>query len=122
MFTHFEDYAACSQLGRPDSPPRAFGKLQFTHDWQRQLYGLALAVSKNGHFEWEDFRQQLIASIAEWERGDCAGQPTWNYYERYLEALVKVISAQGLLAAEDVAHCFAESDRAPIQDGVPDAA
>jgi nitrile hydratase accessory protein len=102
MFTHFEDYAACSQLGQPDSPPRSQGRLQFTSNWQRQLHGLALAVSKEGHFEWEDFRQHLIASIGEWERGDCVGQPAWDYYERYLDALTRVLADRGLVASGDM--------------------
>lgn len=102
MFTHFEDYAACSQLGQLDSPPRSQGRLQFPSAWQRQLYGLALAVSKEGHFEWEDFRRHLIASINEWERSDINVQPTWDYYELYLEALTRVLSDHGMTTPEDI--------------------
>ena len=60
MFTRFEEYAATQMLGQPDSPPRNEGKLFFSEEWQRTVFGLALALSKEGHFEWEDFRHNLI--------------------------------------------------------------
>ena len=64
MFTRFEEYAATQMLGQPDSPPRSEGKLFFSEEWQRTVFGMALALSKEGHFEWEDFRQHLIQAIA----------------------------------------------------------
>jgi nitrile hydratase subunit beta len=51
MFTRFEEYAATQMLGQPDSPPRSEGKLFFSEDWQRTVFGLALALPKEGHFE-----------------------------------------------------------------------
>jgi len=46
MFTNFEEYAATQMLGQPDSPPRSSGKLYFSEDWQRTLFGMAMALSK----------------------------------------------------------------------------
>jgi nitrile hydratase accessory protein len=103
MFTRFEEYAASSMLGSPDSPPRMQGKLLFDKPWERQAFGLALSLSKAGHFEWEDFRRNLMASIAEWEDGYCAGQPPWDYYERFLLALEKTVTQAGVLSATDMA-------------------
>ena len=102
MFTRFEEHAACSMQGQPDAPPRAQGRLLFHRDWERQLYGLAMAVAKEGHFEWESFRQELISAIAAWEQGGCEGQPRWDYYERYLEALVAVLQQHGVLNADEL--------------------
>jgi nitrile hydratase accessory protein len=103
MFTRFEEYAAASMLGDTDSPPRLDGKLLFTNRWERDVFGLALSLSKAGCFEWEDFRQSLIAAIGKWEATDCANQPRWDYYERFLEALVNVIAASGTLTAGELA-------------------
>ena len=50
MFTRFEEYAATQMLGQPDSPPRSEGKLFFSEEWQRIVFGMALALSKEGHF------------------------------------------------------------------------
>ena len=97
MFTRFEEYAATQMLGQPDSPPRSEGKLFFGQDWQRTVFGMALALSKEGHFEWEDFRQNLIAGIAAWEKGACAGDTRWDYYEHYTLALIEVLEQCGVL-------------------------
>ena len=97
MFTRFEEYAATQMLGQPDSPPRSEGKLFFSEEWQRTVFGMALALSKEGHFEWEDFRQNLIAGIAAWEKGACAGDTRWDYYEHYTLALIEVLEQCGVL-------------------------
>jgi nitrile hydratase accessory protein len=103
MFTNFEEYAAAQMLGHPDSPPRSQGKLFFSEDWQRTVYGLAMALAKAGYFEWEDFRQQLIASIAGWEAGACGGQQTpWDYYACYAAALQQVLEQQGVLQSGEL--------------------
>jgi nitrile hydratase subunit beta len=111
MFTRFEEYAAASMLGEPDSPPRMQGKLLFDHEWERAAFGMALSLSKAGYFEWEDFRQHLIASIAAWENGLCAGQPRWDYYERFLEALLQTIEAHGVLSADEIAAIMPALER-----------
>lgn len=97
MFTRFEDYAASRMLGHPDSPPRSQGRMFFSEDWQRKLFGLTLALSKEGHFEWENFRKKLIQSIGEWEQTECTNQPPWDYYERFLLALIQVLETHGLV-------------------------
>lgn len=114
MFTRFEEYAASRMLGKADAPPHSNGKLHFSQEWQRQLFGLALAVSKEGHFEWEDFRQQLIHSIGSWEQLDCSAQPPWDYYERFLEALLNVLQLQQLTSVGEVAKAL-DSQQAPAQ-------
>ena len=97
MFTRFEEYAATQMLGQPDSPPRSGGKLLFSEDWQRTVFGMALALSKEGHFEWEDFRRHLIQKIAAWEQDACNGEARWDYYERYTLALIEVLEQYGVL-------------------------
>lgn len=63
MFTRFEEYAATSMLGGPESPPRRNGKLQFSSPWERDVFGIALALAKAGYFEWDDLRQCLIEAV-----------------------------------------------------------
>ncbi|OGB03027.1 MAG: nitrile hydratase accessory protein [Burkholderiales bacterium RIFCSPLOWO2_12_FULL_64_99] len=107
MFTRFEEFAATQMLGQPDSPPRSQGKLHFDHDWQRKLFGMALAVAKEGHFEWEDFRKQLIRSIGDWEQLECDSQPPWDYYERFLEALTRALEVKQLATGNELAQALA---------------
>ena len=102
MQTCFEHFAATSMLGCEDAPPRSNGGLAFGRDWERRAFGLALALAKDGHFEWEDFRQALIASIARWEGSHAADDPTWDYYQCWLEALVGVLGEVGLVSTDEL--------------------
>jgi nitrile hydratase accessory protein len=102
MQTRFEHFAVTSMLGHGDSPPRLDGKLRFAAHWERQAFGLALALSKDGHFDWEDFRIKLIDAIGEWEDSHELDDPTWSYYERWLTALERLAIEQGLIGLEDI--------------------
>lgn len=97
MQTCFEHFAATSLLGSEESPPRCNGTLAFSQTWERRAFGLALALSKEGYFEWERFRQALIESIENWERRHALNDPSWNYYQRWLEALETVVAETGIL-------------------------
>ena len=102
MQTNYEQFAITSMLGQADSPPRFDGRLCFGEAWQRSVFGVALALAKSGHFDWEDFRVELIASIAEWERTHALDDPSWNYYEHWLAALERVIIEKQLATAEEL--------------------
>ena len=103
MQTNFERFAVTSMMGQQDSPPRLDGKLRFDEDWQRQAFGVALALSRSGYFDWEDFRQQLIVAIGEWESTHDLGDNSWNYYERWLTALERVLVDKQLVATGELA-------------------
>jgi nitrile hydratase accessory protein len=103
MQTRFEQFAVTSMLGSGDSPPRLNGKLCFSQAWERQAFGVALALSKSGHFDWEDFRQKLIRAIGEWEDTHVLEDPSWSYYERWLTALEQILVQEQVVTAEDLA-------------------
>lgn len=111
MQTRFEHFALTSMLGQEDSPPRLDGKLCFAEPWERQAFGVALALSKAGHFDWEDFRLKLIASIGEWEESHSLDDPSWSYYERWLTALERLLLEQGLIAPEDLSARLPDTAR-----------
>jgi nitrile hydratase accessory protein len=97
MQTRFEHFAATSMLGSPDAPPRQNGALSFASEWERRAFGLALALAKEGYFEWEEFRQALIAQIGGWEASHSLDDPSWRYYERWLDALEHIVVGCGLI-------------------------
>jgi nitrile hydratase accessory protein len=103
MQTRFEHFAVTSMLGSGDSPPRLDGKLCFSQAWERQAFGVAMALSKTGHFDWEDFRQKLISAIGEWEHSHSLDDPSWSYYERWLTALERLLIEERLVTAEELA-------------------
>ncbi|MEL6321154.1 MAG: nitrile hydratase accessory protein [Cyanobacteria bacterium J06626_14] len=121
MFTKFEHFAATSLMGSPqEAPPRRDGHLYFDRDWERLAFGVAIALSKQGHYEWEDFRQQLISKIGEWEAEHETDDPSWDYYQRWLAALEEILVESGVLApgelearmADILGDCSSEQKKA----------
>lgn len=104
MQTRFEHFAATSMIGSGDAPPRTNGTLQFSSAWERRAFGLALALSKDGHYEWEQFRQRLIDQIALWEKAHDLGDRSWDYYQQWLGALERVVLDTGLLDSAQLAE------------------
>jgi nitrile hydratase accessory protein len=102
LYTSFEQFAAASMLGDEDAPPRSNGELLFQRLWEGRAFGMAIALSKKGHFEWEEFRQELIASIAEWESRHCKDDPDWDYYQRWLLALETLVLESNLLSRDEI--------------------
>jgi len=70
---------------------------QFDFEWQRRAFGLALALSEFGHYDWEDFQQNLIQSIGDWEHAPDGERGDWQYYDHWVAALEKVIADHHLL-------------------------
>src|SRR5258708_40217619 len=91
MQTQFEHFAVTSMLGQGDSPPRLDGKLCFGQAWERQAFGVALALAKTGHFDWEDFRLKLLSAIGEWESSRSLDDSSCSSYERCLTALERLV-------------------------------
>jgi nitrile hydratase subunit beta len=108
LYTNFEQFAAASLLGSEEAPPRSNGELCFHRLWEGRAFGMAIALSKKGHYEWEEFRQGLIASIAEWEAEHCKDDAEWDYYERWLLALENMVLETRLLSREEIESRTAE--------------
>lgn len=90
-------------IGTPAAPPRSNGELVFAEPWEGRAFALAVAASEAGAFDWEDFRQALIARIA--------ARPDARYYESWFAALEQVLMVEGevrerasLLAARPAGH------------------
>ncbi|GKQ51637.1 nitrile hydratase accessory protein [Bradyrhizobium sp. Ce-3] len=78
-------------------PPKDNGSLCFSAPWERQAFGIALALSKQGVFEWDDFRSEMISSIAAWEATHDKTDPNWDYYEIWLTVLEQMVQRSGLV-------------------------
>jgi nitrile hydratase accessory protein len=102
MQSQFEYFAVTSMMGAPDRPPREDGTLKFSCEWERTAFGVALALSRDGLFEWEDFRQHLIATIGAWEERHETDDPSWNYYDQWLAALEAMVVSSGLISREEI--------------------
>ena len=93
--------AAVLDVDGPAAPPRSNGELVFGAPWESRAFGLALTLHAGCVFEWEDFRRQLIAVIADWERDHEAGEE-WSYYRCWLLALERVLAERGLIGSDEV--------------------
>jgi len=72
----------------------------FHHEWERRAFALSVSLAEQGHFEWSEFQQQLIRSIAESEQGD-PQHPSRGYYESWLLSLETVLRRKQLLGSVD---------------------
>ena len=66
--------------------PRANGELVFHDRWQRRLFAMAVSLCEQGLYEWDEFRDCLVAELA---RSEGSSPPT--YYERWLAAFEKLL-------------------------------
>ena len=76
--------------------PRKSGEMVFHNEWERRAFALAVSLAEQGRFEWREFQQQLIESIAEAEQRDPRA-PTRGYYESWLVSLEKLLRQKQLL-------------------------
>ena len=84
-------------MGSEGAPPRDNGQLAFNRSWEQVAFALAIALSKKGCYEWEEFRQNLIATIGEWESEHDLSDPTWDYYHCWYAVLEKLALASGVV-------------------------
>lgn len=84
--------------------PRKNGELVFQAPWEGRAFGLAVALNDRKLYDWDDFREHLIARIA---AGDAAGDAS-VYYERWLAALEALLLERGLVTRDEIESRTAE--------------
>lgn len=72
----------------------------FASQWRQRALGVALALSRDGHFEWEDFRHALRKQL---ESCDSEGETSSAYCQRWLLAIEGVMQTAGLVDAGTLA-------------------
>ena len=75
--------------------PRKSGELVFHDPWERRVFALAVALCERGLYQWNEFRDHLIAEIAAVEKaaGPHADPSTLpSYYESWLAAFEKLLA------------------------------
>ena len=93
--------------------PRQNGELVFGKPWEGRAFGIAVALTESGAYDWESFRQRLIAEIDSDQDGseaDDAGagcrditEDASRYYQHWLASLEQVVLAAGLLTEQELA-------------------
>jgi len=78
--------------------PRKNGELVFEAPWQGRAFGMAVALERDALYEWEEFRQRLIATIG---AADAQGEVS-GYYERWLAAFEGLLEKRGIVTKEEL--------------------
>jgi len=86
-----------------EDAPRRNGELVFEEPWQSRAFGIVVALTENKTCEYEEFRQRLITSIGQWDQTHAATpQAVYQYYERWLESLERLVTERGLLTEREI--------------------
>ena len=75
----------------------------FAEPWQAQAFGLAVTLSRQGHFTWKEWAATLadeLRSAAERGEPDDGTQ----YYHHWLAALERLVTAKGLTDSATLAR------------------
>jgi len=93
----------------------------FAEPWEARAFAIALTLSGGEGFSWDEFRNRLIAEIAQ---ADAVREPrdgadaSPKYYECWLAALEKILREKALLGADEIdrrAAAIAASPPAPTK-------
>jgi nitrile hydratase accessory protein len=78
--------------------PRKNGELVFEEPWQGRVFGMAVALHEGGLYDWEEFRQTLIAQIA---AAEARGGP-FVYYEIWLQTFEILLARKQLVTGPEL--------------------
>ncbi|MGH7365849.1 MAG: nitrile hydratase accessory protein [Candidatus Rokuibacteriota bacterium] len=78
--------------------PRKNGELVFEEPWQGRVFGMAVALHERGLYDWEEFRQALIAHVAAAE----ARGGAFVYYEIWLQTFEDLLSRKDLVTGTEL--------------------
>jgi nitrile hydratase accessory protein len=91
-----------SEVSGPAAIPRRNGEPVFNEPWESRIFGAAVALCERGLFEWDEFRERLIAEIAAADAGRGTSAQTSPYYEHFLAALERLLIDKGICAREEI--------------------
>ena len=98
----------------PVAPPRRNGELVFDALWESRVFGMTMTLHERGAFEWNEFRDRLIAAIAAWERAHAGENPaTYRYWDCWLTAFESLLTDKQLCPAPALEARVAELARRP---------
>jgi nitrile hydratase accessory protein len=78
--------------------PRSNGELVFENPWEGRAFGVAVALTHAGRYQWREFNSVFIEHIA---RAEQSGDPS-TYYQRWLAALEELALTKGLVSAGEL--------------------
>ncbi|MGH7961492.1 MAG: nitrile hydratase accessory protein [Candidatus Binatia bacterium] len=80
--------------------PRQSGELIFQDPWEGIAFAMAVALWEREIYQWDVFRDHLVAEITAAEQQDPELRPT--YYECWLAAFEALLVGKGVLAKQKI--------------------
>ena len=98
--------------------PRKNGELVFEAPWQARALGMAVALSEQGLYRWDDFRSRLVAEIAEATEHahDQEESAATSYYESWLASLEHILVETGICSPREIEQRVAEFSSGARED------
>jgi nitrile hydratase accessory protein len=75
----------------------------FREPWQAQVFAMAVRLHEAGHFTWTEWAAALAEQI---RRAQADGDPDLGdtYYQHWLAALERLVTAKGLVSGPELAR------------------
>lgn len=93
-----------AEMSGSTAMPRANGEMVFEAPWQARAFGMAAGLNEANAYQWDEFRNELVAAIA---RAEASAEP-FDYYACWLEALEGVLTAKGVVSDKELRERTAE--------------
>ena len=87
--------------------PRRSGNVAFNHPWEIRAFSITTAMHHDGAFDWPEFQGELIRSVQDWESSHDT-TTGWSYYDRWMEALERLLEDKGMLSITELDQRTAE--------------
>ncbi len=82
--------------------PRRNGELVFEEPWEGRVFGLAVAMTQSGIYDWAEFRHRLVEETRVDEGRDESGDEPNAYYRRWVRALEGLVVDRGLITSTEI--------------------
>ena len=89
---------AISSMTGGEALPRRNGELVFEEPWEGRVFGLAVAMTQGGIYDWAEFRRRLVEET----RVDESGVEPNPYYRRWVRALEGLVVDRGLITSTEI--------------------
>jgi nitrile hydratase accessory protein len=70
----------------------------FAEPWQARIFAVVSRLCMDARFPWDDFKERLIAEI-----GRAGVDDTTDYYVHFVGACERLLTENGMLAADELA-------------------
>ncbi|MBC7942316.1 MAG: nitrile hydratase accessory protein [Chitinophagaceae bacterium] len=83
-------------------PASGDGELKFAAPWEARAFAIVVSLSQAGHFTWSEWVECFSREVALDAGVTSADGKPRSYYEQWLSAAESLLSAKGLMTAEQL--------------------